>query len=272
MKRKKEMLAIFAIIIIIGAGFAMAVYANVGEKANNSGLEKNRELNKEFSMTEQSSSYNIHDFRINSNEEFVIGEIIVKLKDDVMVDISKSPTGIMVTGLASIDALNEKYSVTSIEKVFKKEIPSSLSNIYKFILREETNILAVARDYEKDANVEYAEPNYIYHMCITPNDPYFDFQWALNQSSDHDIDAPEAWDIETGNESIVIAIVDTGVDWDHPDLSANIWNNKDEAIDGNDTDGNGYVDDIRGWDFVNMIIIQWMIMDMVLIVLVSLVL
>ena len=119
-----------------------------------------------------------------------------------MINISKSPTGIMATGLVSIDALNKRYSVTGIEKVFKNKILSSLSNVYKLTLWEEINILDVVREYEKDAHVEYAEPNYIYHTCVIPNDPDFDSQWALDQSSDHDIDAPEAWDIERGNESI----------------------------------------------------------------------
>ncbi len=81
---------------------------------------------------------------------------------------------------------------------------------------------------------------------MTPNDPSF----QTSQQYLNVIKAQEAWDINTGNEEIIIAIVDTGVDWEHPDLSANIWNNSDE-IDNNgiDDDVNGFIDDVRGWDF-----------------------
>jgi subtilisin family serine protease len=97
-----------------------------------------------------------------------------------------------------------------------------------------------------DPNVEYAEPNYIYHTSATPNDSYFNQQWAHQN-----LQSEQAWDIETGQSNVVIAIVDSGVDWNHPDLAANIWDNTGEVIDGIDNDGNGYVDDVRGYDFVD---------------------
>ena len=89
-----------------------------------------------------------------------------------------------------------------------------------------------------------------------PDDEFFDLQWSLHNIGqtggleDCDIDAPEAWDIETGNPDIVIAIIDSGIDYTHPDLIDNIWHNEDEIPDnGIDDDGNGYIDDVRGWDF-----------------------
>jgi thermitase len=121
-----------------------------------------------------------------------------------------------------------------------------------------------------------ANPNRIPYPCSAPNDPYFGKQWFLNNRGqliwyerflflgkipimwptrglpDADIDAPEAWEITTGSPDVVIAILDTGIDYTHPDLAANIWNNADE-IPGNgiDDDHNGYIDDVRGWDFYN---------------------
>ncbi len=105
--------------------------------------------------------------------------------------------------------------------------------------------------------VKYAVRNNIHHIDSTfPNDPRFGNQWALHNTGqsggkiDADIDAPEAWDLFTGSPSIVVAVLDTGVDYNHEDLAANIWTNPGE-IPGNgiDDDHNGYVDDIHGYDF-----------------------
>ena len=93
---------------------------------------------------------------------------------------------------------------------------------------------------------------------VTPNDPLFPSQWALqNAGQDEgtagaDISATQAWSHTTGSGAVVVAIVDTGVEWTHPDLKSNIWVNEDEIPNnGIDDDGNGYVDDVRGWDFRN---------------------
>jgi subtilisin family serine protease len=87
------------------------------------------------------------------------------------------------------------------------------------------------------------------------NDQYFSLEWGLNNTGqsggkvDADIDAPEAWDITRGDGSVVVGVIDSGIDYNHPDLAGAIWTNPKEAIDGVDNDGNGYVDDVRGWDF-----------------------
>ena len=84
-------------------------------------------------------------------------------------------------------------------------------------------------------DVEYAEPNYIRKPTTIPNDTIFGQQWALNNTGafaggtpDADIDAPEAWDVSTGSRGVIIAVIDTGVDYNHPDLVQNIWKNTDE--------------------------------------------
>ncbi len=116
--------------------------------------------------------------------------------------------------------------------------------------------------FKEDPDVEYAEPNYYIYSSVIPTDPFFDRLWGLHNTGqevngtagtpDADVDAAEAWDINTGDAGVLIAVLDTGVDYNHPDLSGNIWINPGETgQNGNDEDGNGYIDDVRGWDFVD---------------------
>jgi subtilisin family serine protease len=124
--------------------------------------------------------------------------------------------------------------------------------------------LDVARAVEalsRNPNIEYAEPNYIVEAADfpsdPPNDPYRGELWGLHNvgqtggTAGADIRALAAWGRQLGSASVVVAVVDTGIDYTHPELAANIWINPIERLDGTDTDGNGYIDDIMGWDFVN---------------------
>jgi subtilisin family serine protease len=106
--------------------------------------------------------------------------------------------------------------------------------------------------------VEYIEPNYITRLNAVPNDPRFQEQWALHNlgglpwRADADIDATEAWDITTGSPDVVVAVIDTGIEYAHTDLAPNVFVNTVECVpDGTDNDGNGYVDDCHGIDVVN---------------------
>ena len=95
--------------------------------------------------------------------------------------------------------------------------------------------------------VEYAEPDYEVYSTAVPNDPRYADLWGMAN-----IHAPAAWDVFTGDPDFVVADIDTGIDYNHPDLAGNIWTNPGE-IPGNgiDDDGNGYVDDVYGWDWAN---------------------
>ena len=101
------------------------------------------------------------------------------------------------------------------------------------------------------------EPDYRLSINLTPNDPRYSEQWGLHNTGqdgitpDADIDAPEAWDITTGSSEIIVAVTDTGIDYNHPDLKANMWINTEETPKNKmDDDGNDYVDDIHGANFI----------------------
>jgi subtilisin family serine protease len=141
----------------------------------------------------------------------------------------------------------------------------------------EAALVSVSRDklaqtlalLRADPRVRYAERNYRVFAAdhgAAPNDPSIHQQWGLDNfgqtvngfpgTADADIDAQEAWGTTTGSASVIVGILDTGLDLTHPDLAANVWVNSGEncagcRTDGVDNDGNGYVDDWRGWDFVN---------------------
>jgi len=183
--------------------------------------------------------------------KIISNEILVKFRTEV--SLLKDASTPLKTGVSSIDNLNEKFEIESFNKVFEEEKTSSLSNIYALKLPDSFDPLMVANEYKNDPNVEYAEPNIIYESCTRPDDTFFNDQWALYQSNDFDIDATDAWDVTTGSKDVVIAIVDSGVYYNHPDLTDNIWSNEDEIPDNNiDDDNNGFIDDIRGYDFVEV--------------------
>jgi len=116
----------------------------------------------------------------------------------------------------------------------------------------------VLQQFRSDPRVAYIEPNYEWTIDAVPNDPRFPELYGLRNTGQTggtagaDIKAVNAWDVFTGDPNLKIGVIDTGVDYNHPDLAANVWTNPGE-IAGNsiDDDNNGYVDDVHGYDFVN---------------------
>lgn len=134
------------------------------------------------------------------------------------------------------------------------------SDIRRIRLPADMTVTQAVALYRSDPDVLYAEPNYRYRLQAVPNDTDMTNLWGLvntgqrvngtTGTADADIDADRAWNLETGSADVVVAVVDSGVDVTHPDLAANIWTHPDETSNGVDDDGNGYIDDIHGWDFV----------------------
>lgn len=159
--------------------------------------------------------------------EFKKDEVIVKFKDK-----QESQESIQSLGGNEQRELKDKRIY-----VVKVKDGESLEDLYSRL--------------EERLDVEYVEPNYKIQTTATPNDTYFSSQWNLTK-----IEAPEGWDISTGDSTISIGILDTGIRYTHTDLAAKIWTNPGEVGGGKETnniddDGNGYIDDWRGWDFIN---------------------
>jgi len=166
----------------------------------------------------------------------------------------KSAQITVVNGKAQIsESLNKifkQYGIKEISKLFNtKDVKSvaaeKLNKMFVVQLEKEIDPMYLSGKLSKLNEIEFAEPYYLYETVYTPNDPSLGSQYAITK-----IKADLAWDISKGDTTVVIGIVDTGVDWNHPDLAANIWKNRDEIPNNNvDDDNNGFVDDIRGWDF-----------------------
>ncbi|WP_373998604.1 S8 family serine peptidase [Bdellovibrio bacteriovorus] len=176
--------------------------------------------------------------------ESVPGEYVVKLKDSVS---AKSSINVLSAQLGSYikDTIPGQNIV-----VIKRPVFEIQSNVVKSL--------------SENPIVDIVEPNYIYRINKTPNDPMLGQLWGLKNSGQQDserragiagvdIGAEQAWDITTGSKDVVVAVIDTGVDYNHPDLVGNMWTNEAEANGkpGVDDDGNGIVDDIHGANFVN---------------------
>jgi len=165
----------------------------------------------------------------------------------------------------------EKHILKRIERAAKNVKVPDLERIYKLKLDldENQSLQDAVAAYAASPDVEYAELNYIVSVALSPNDAHYPLQWPLNNigqyypasgwfnpppgTPDSDIDAPEAWDIHTGSSNIIVAVIDTGVDYNHRDLQSNMWVNEVELYGsaGVDDDGNGHIDDIYGYDFIN---------------------
>ena len=183
-----------------------------------------------------------HDFsKIKPNAKYKQDEIIIKFtpKQNNVKRSEKEKNNV----LASLGEMKIKKSFTKLDLDIVEVSDGNIEHALK-VLNQKREVL-------------YAEPNYEITIYNLPNDTSFNQLWGLDNTgqtggtSGADISALDAWDIATHAEDVIVAVIDTGVDYDHEDLADNMWINQDELVgDPNvDDDGNGYVDDIYGYDF-----------------------
>jgi hypothetical protein len=189
--------------------------------------------------------------RLPNGDNYITNKVVVTLKYNTPV----------YAGITSIDTFCRAIGVTAIEPFYGGKLKTAalrreISRIYIFTLRDGLDAQSILEQLRQDPYIELAELYVLPKLCYTPRDSLFADQWYLTH-----IHADDCWNTVRGDTTwhSIIGIVDTGVYWDHPDLTANIWVNPGEDINHNgiydpgdindiDDDGNGYVDDIVGWD------------------------
>jgi subtilisin family serine protease len=200
------------------------------------------------------------------NPEYAPHTVLIKFRDEAQLNTAFAKTSGQ-SGINAVDRIMNKYNVIKIDRVFKNARPvfakktfvdpsgqihdiPNLDKIYRIKYQADIDPKDIAEELMNEPSLDYAEPDYYVYMMLSPDDPFYQStdQWYIDV-----VNAPAAWDSTTADTNQIISIIDTGVDWDHPDLDDNIWINRAEStgIEGVDDDGNGYIDDIRGWDFIN---------------------
>ncbi|MBK6767059.1 MAG: S8 family serine peptidase [bacterium] len=205
--------------------------------------------------------------------DYLSGRLLVVLDESAGDRVpALSDVGIVEIGIAELDQRFNEFECTSMRRLVSDAILDQVAtaglDIYRtYILtfRPEYPVMIVLESFSVSDFIKEVEPDIIYRSDRTPNDPQFSSQWDKQIMG-----APAVWDISTGSPSIICAGLDTGVDWRHPDLSPALWVNPGEDVDGDqepftetdypgdlddlngaDDDGNGYVDDFLGWDFIS---------------------
>ena len=198
---------------------------------------------------------------------YIPGYLIVKFKEKPILKENKAEK------LFEVNINNETLTSKTGKQAFnprKEKGRHFVEDIYIFEFDKDKDISKIIKKIEKNPNIEWVEPNYLFEDLSIPNDPYYSQQWNFPKTG-----APAGWEIETGDEQILIATVDTGIDWKHEDLAEKVWNNPGEDADHDgytlewngsewvfdpddlnslDDDSNGYVDDLIGWDFVGSLV------------------
>ncbi|MBF0386709.1 MAG: S8 family serine peptidase [Candidatus Omnitrophica bacterium] len=207
------------------------------------------------------------------------GRLIIKFREGLVQEVAPAASAVARKGVArtfskrsnfkmplSLEPAHKKFNFKGMRRVTAKLDPAKfkyrsspkrrarnipagfepMNNVYLMEFDPKADIAEAVKEYRRDSSVEYVQPDYRVKANWLPDDPFFKDHslWGMEK-----ISAPLAWDITKG-EGVVIAVVDSGVDINHPDISANVWSNPNEIPGNNkDDDGNGLVDDVFGWNY-----------------------
>lgn len=201
-------------------------------------------------------------FKIDPTGKYVEGQVIIRYKPGIMNNKKQQ--------MQIQSNLNDQVHPRQIVNILHK----NLDGVQLITLPSDTSVERAISIYQKDPNILWAQPNYIYYPARVPNDPMFNEQWGFNNTGqsvngqpggtfDADIDLSEAWDTfsgPVGSDDVLIAVIDSGIDFNHPDFENNIWTNagemgtdtlgRDKRSNGIDDDGNGMTDDWHGWNVI----------------------
>lgn len=249
MRKSKQRRRNLAVLMALSMLTANAVPVLAEEKA-----ESNNLLNE--SLENLSAPY-------EENQKYVPGEIIISLNGNYPAEYVSS-----LFNNSRTRSTNNSVAVSEVKDLTKSKkttlLRSNAGNDKKIYLlkldNEQQDVYEVIEALEAYPEIEYASPNYLFEMEGPTADDYFyedeEADAVLNIWGVEYVKAPEAWEYSSGSPDVVIGIVDSGVDFNHPDLADNMWINKGEwgengelSNNGIDDDGNGYIDDVNGWNF-----------------------
>lgn len=248
--------AVFSLVFLLS--FSISAFA-VPVDANN---DKEKVSPESIPYQERRPEHNPNYVDPKKNGGHIEGELLVKFKPRVAfsnaaVNSSKSIQAIkklvkkgklVIEPLARVNDIKDRQG-----RVVKKAKDLDINRWYRVALPADVDMEEVKKLFADDDNVQTVEHNLKISSFAVPNDSWFHLQFGMHNILqtdgvlDADIDAPEAWDVTTGSHDVIVAVLDTGIDYNHPDLINNIWTNPNE-IPGNgiDDDNNGYIDDVNG--------------------------
>jgi len=231
--RKVLSIALLVCYILLSSTISQSAKENVSTQTNSSKTQDVIGINK--TVNTQS---------VSTKDDKTSERVIVKFKDSSKADTIKSD-------------LKSKLKLNKLDS--KRKIKNTNIEVLEV---NKSDLDITVNGFKENIGVEYAQPDYLLSVDSIPQDERFSEQWGLNNSgqtingqvgaSGIDVSVIEAWDVNTGGGNITVGVLDTGIDINHVDINTNIYINPNEIPnDGIDNDNNGYIDDVKGFDFAN---------------------